>query len=139
MCSAISLSHLRQLLQPRTASQRGNSPNQARLSPPWNSYPHLGFQAAGPAHFQLAAWYKNKHWWKRNAPIIGGAAGGALIGGLVGGGKGVIIGGAAGGGGGYLYKRLHHPHYHQPANAYYYQHPANTYYYQHPVNGHYHP
>jgi len=71
-------------------------------------------QAAGPEYYQLAAWYNNKHWWKRNAPIVGGAAGGALIGGLAGGGKGVLIGGAAGGGGGYLYKRLHHRRYHNP-------------------------
>jgi hypothetical protein len=60
----------------------------------------------------ISSWYKNKHWWKRNAPIVGGAAGGALIGGLAGGGKGALIGGAAGGGGGYLYKRLKH-HYHR--------------------------
>ena len=59
------------------------------------------------------AWYKNKHWWKRNAPIIGGAGGGAIIGGLAGGGRGAIIGGAAGGGGGYLYKRLKHSHHHE--------------------------
>jgi len=50
-------------------------------------------------------WYKNRHWWERNVPIIGGAAGGAAIGGLLGGGKGAIIGGAIGGTGGYLYKR----------------------------------
>jgi hypothetical protein len=63
----------------------------------------------------ISSWYKNKHWWKRNAPIVGGAAGGALIGGLAGGGKGVLIGGAAGGGGGYLYKRLKHHHHHPPS------------------------
>jgi uncharacterized protein YcfJ len=68
-------------------------------------------QTARPEHYQpVTAWYKNKHWWKKNAPIIGGAAGGGLIGGLAGGGKGAIIGGAAGGGGGYLYKRLRHHH-----------------------------
>jgi hypothetical protein len=68
-------------------------------------------QTARPEYYQpVTAWYKNKQWWKRNAPIVGGAAGGALVGGLVGGGKGVIIGGAAGGGGGYLYKRHHHNH-----------------------------
>jgi hypothetical protein len=60
----------------------------------------------------VSSWYKNKHWWKRNAPIVGGAAGGALIGGLAGGGKGVLIGGAVGGGGGYLYKRYRHHHTH---------------------------
>ena len=53
----------------------------------------------------ISSWYKNKHWWKRNAPIVGGAGGGALIGGLAGGGTGALIGGAVGGGGGYLYKR----------------------------------
>ncbi len=70
-----------------------------------------------------SAWYKNKHWWKKNAPIIGGAAGGGLIGGLAGGGKGLIIGGAAGAGGGYLYKHFkhhdHHDHYdHHHGTAY---------------------
>src|SRR5579862_8720251 len=60
-----------------------------------------------PANYLLVShWYKNKAWWKRNAPIIGGAAGGGLIGGLAGGGKGLIIGGAAGAGGGYLYKHF---------------------------------
>lgn len=78
----------------------------------------LQAQAPGP-HTALVglqhekAWYKNKHWWKRNAPIIGGAGGGAIIGGLAGGGKGAIIGGAAGGGGGYVYKRLKHGHHHE--------------------------
>jgi hypothetical protein len=75
--------------------------------------PAPGFQTAGPEHYQLAAWYGNKHWWKRNAPIVGGAAGGALIGGLAGGGKGALIGGAVGGGGGYVYKRVHHHHEHR--------------------------
>jgi hypothetical protein len=65
-----------------------------------------GFQEARSYYYQpVTAWYKNKHWWKRNAPIIGGAGGGALVGGLLGGGKGALIGGAVGGGGGYLYKR----------------------------------
>ena len=68
---------------------------------------------------QTSSWYKNKHWWKKNAPIVGGAGGGALIGGLAGGGKGAIIGGAVGGGGGYLYKRLrhHNDQHHQPNNT----------------------
>jgi hypothetical protein len=71
-----------------------------------------GLQTARPEGYQLvASWYKSKHWWKRNAPIVGGAGGGALIGGLVGGGKGAIIGGAAGGGGGYLYKRYRRHHH----------------------------
>ena len=69
-------------------------------------------QMVQPKYELATAWYKNKSWWKRNAPIVGGAAGGALIGGLAGGGKGVLIGGAAGGGGGYLYKRLKHPKHH---------------------------
>ena len=65
------------------------------------------------AYYQpVSAWYKNKHWWKRNAPIVGGAGGGALVGGLVGGGAGAVIGGAVGGGGGYLYKRSKHHHHH---------------------------
>jgi uncharacterized protein YcfJ len=72
-------------------------------------------QTVRPDYYRpVSSWYKSKHWWKRNAPIIGGAAGGALIGGLAGGGKGALIGGAVGGGGGYLYKRLnqHHRHHH---------------------------
>jgi hypothetical protein len=57
------------------------------------------------AYYQpVTHWYQNRHWWKRNVPIIGGAAGGAAIGGLIGGGKGAIVGGAIGGTGGYLYK-----------------------------------
>jgi hypothetical protein len=80
--------------------------------------PAPGLQAPGRQYYQPASWINNKHWWKRNAPIVGGAAGGALIGGLAGGGKGALIGGAAGGGGGYLYKRLHHRHYHHDARKY---------------------
>src|SRR6266481_4131331 len=61
--------------------------------------PAPGLQTARPEYYQpISSWYKSKHWWKRNAPIVGGAGGGALIGGLVGGGRGAIIGGAAGGG-----------------------------------------
>jgi len=75
--------------------------------------PATGLQAAGPPYYQpVSAWYKSKHWWKRNAPIVGGAGGGAVVGGLVGGGAGAIIGGAVGGGGGYLYKRSRHHHHH---------------------------
>jgi hypothetical protein len=76
---------------------------------------NAGFPKARSDYYQpVTAWYKNKHWWKRNAPIIGGAGGGALVGGLLGGGKGAIIGGAVGGGGGYLYKRSkrHHEYHH---------------------------
>lgn len=54
---------------------------------------------------------RTKHWFKRNAPILGGAGGGALIGGLAGGGAGALIGGAAGAGGGALYKHFHHHHH----------------------------
>src|SRR5262249_784987 len=72
----------------------------------WGQEP--GFQTYQP----VSSWYKNKHWWKRNAPIVGGAAGGALIGGLAGGGTGALVGGAVGGGGGALYKHYHHRHYH---------------------------
>jgi hypothetical protein len=84
-------------------------------------------QTARPEYYQPISWYKSKHWWKRNAPIVGGAGGGALIGGLVGGGKGALIGGAVGGGGGYLYKRSRHHHYKGSRNY-------NKHYY----NGRYH-
>jgi hypothetical protein len=71
------------------------------------------YQAAMPQYYQPVAWYGSKHWWKRNAPIVGGAGGGALVGGLLGGGTGAVIGGAVGGGGGYLYKRHRdHRYYH---------------------------
>jgi hypothetical protein len=71
-----------------------------------------GSQIAPTGSYQPIAWYGHKHWWKKNAPIIGGAGGGAIVGGLLGGGKGALIGGAIGGGGGYAYKRLkqHHDH-----------------------------
>ena len=67
------------------------------------------------ARLEYVSWITSKHWWKRNAPIVGGAGGGALIGGLAGGGTGALIGGAVGAGGGYAYKRYHHhhQHYHQ--------------------------
>jgi hypothetical protein len=76
--------------------------------------PASGLQADRPDYYvPVSSWYKNKHWWKRNAPIVGGAGGGALVGGLIGGGTGAVVGGAVGGGGGYLYKRSrHHHHYH---------------------------
>lgn len=75
----------------------------------------------GETYYQpVAHWYKSKSWWKRNAPIVGGAGGGALVGGLIGGAPGAIIGGAAGGGGGYLYKRSRRNHY--------YKHHYKTYY-----------
>jgi len=71
-----------------------------------------GLETARSTDYQTAS-YKSKHWWKRNAPIIGGAGGGALVGGLLGGGTGALVGGAVGGGGGYLYKRSRrHHHYH---------------------------
>jgi hypothetical protein len=73
--------------------------------------PGSGYQAANPQYYQPVAWYGSKHWWKRNAPIVGGAGGGALVGGLLGGGTGAVIGGAVGGGGGYLYKRHRQHHY----------------------------
>ena len=84
--------------------------------------PHL--QTNRSEEFQTIAWYNSKHWWKKHAPIVGGAAGGALIGGLAGGGTGAVIGGAAGGGGGYLYKHFkdhdHHPesHHHEESHQY---------------------
>ena len=74
--------------------------------------PASGLQADRPDYYVPVS-DKSKHWWKRNAPIIGGAGGGALVGGLIGGGTGAVIGGAAGAGGGYLYKRhSHHHDYH---------------------------
>jgi hypothetical protein len=70
-------------------------------------------QSATPDYIHQTHWYNNRSWWKRNAPIIGGAAGGGLIGGLAGGGKGLLIGGAAGAGGGALYKHFRHRRYHE--------------------------
>lgn len=82
----------------------------------WMGVPATRLQAATPEdNVYMAAWYNNKHWWKKHAPIIGGAAGGGLIGGLAGGGKGALIGGAAGAGGGYLYKHLKDKHHHGEA------------------------
>ena len=74
-----------------------------------------------PYYQPISAWYKSKGWWRKNAPIVGGAGGGALIGGLAGGGKGALIGGLAGGGGGYLYKHLkqrHDQHHHNVKRRY---------------------
>jgi hypothetical protein len=73
-----------------------------------------GSPAEGSYYQPVSSWYRNKHWWKRNAPIVGGVGGGALVGGLVGGGTGALVGGAVGGGGGYLYKRSrrHHEYNH---------------------------
>jgi hypothetical protein len=90
-------------------------PVAALAQAPASQAPHYS-QSVMPKQQHKEHWYKNKHWWKRNAPIIGGAGGGALVGGLAGGGTGALIGGAAGGGGGYLYKRLkrnHHHHHHE--------------------------
>jgi hypothetical protein len=82
--------------------------------------PQAGLQGPAQANIQpVTHWYKNKHWWKKNAPIVGGAAGGALIGGLAGGGKGLLIGGAVGGGGGYAYKRLEERHHRHEAQKRY--------------------
>ena len=96
----------------RTFTTNDNAP----IMPAVERISLAGGQVATANDFVTVAWYKNKHWWKRNAPIIGGAGGGALVGGLAGGGTGALIGGAAGGGGGYLYKRLkrnHHYHHHE--------------------------
>jgi hypothetical protein len=97
------------------------------IPPAVEQSPGPGLQTARPDYYQpISSWYKSKHWWKKNAPIVGGAGGGALIGGLVGGGKGAIIGGAAGGGGGYLYKRFrhhndHHNYHHDYHHDYHHQ------------------
>ena len=81
--------------------------------------PAVAFQTTGGVYYQpVSSWPKNGHWWKRNAPIVGGAGGGALVGGLVGGGTGALVGGAIGGGGGYLYKRSRDHRY----NHHYYNH-----------------
>jgi hypothetical protein len=79
-----------------------------------DAIPTTGLQAAVPDYYQPVSTgsHKNRHWLKRNAPILGGIGGGALIGGLAGGGTGALIGGAVGGGGGYLYKRSRR-HHHQ--------------------------
>jgi hypothetical protein len=82
-----------------------NAPQAAR-----SEYYQHNYQQNYQQNYHKQHWYSNKRWWKKNAPIIGGAGGGALIGGLAGGGKGVLIGGAAGAGGGYLVKKLK-PHH----------------------------
>jgi hypothetical protein len=85
--------------------------------------PERSFEATGSNYYlPVASWYHNKHWWKRNTPIVVGAGGGALVGGLIGGGTGAIVGGAVGGGGGYLYKRSRHHHYHHEAYDYHHHH-----------------
>jgi len=94
------------------AMQNSPEPMGARLSYAVMETAAPDFQAARSDYYRpVSSWYKNKGWWKRNAPIIGGAGGGALIGGLAGGGKGALIGGAVGGGGGYVYKRYRHHHH----------------------------
>ena len=101
-------------MQDTLATQESFQTNgRARIIPAVELIPASSLQRATPENYRpISAWYKSKYWWKKHAPIIGGAAGGGLIGGLVGGGKGAIIGGAAGAGGGYLYKhsrdRNHH-------------------------------
>ena len=79
--------------------------------------PAASLQGAAPEvnYIPVSHWYKSKSWWKRHAPIVGGAAGGGLIGGLAGGGTGALIGGAAGAGGGALYKHLKDKHHHGDA------------------------
>jgi hypothetical protein len=87
--------------------------------------PAAGLQTALPEGYTyqpITHWYKNKYWWKRNAPIVGGAAGGALIGGLAGGGGGALIGGAVGGGGGYAYKRIRRHEQRKHSYQHQYQH-----------------
>jgi hypothetical protein len=111
------VSHFGSASAPIAATQNGfavQEPFQSDNVPSMEQALGPGYQTGRSEYYQpISGWYKNKHWWKRNAPIVGGAAGGALIGGFVGGGKGALIGGAVGGGGGYLYKRSrHHRHYH---------------------------
>jgi hypothetical protein len=89
----------------------------AAIIPAVQMIPAVDFQRATPGnnYIPVSHWYKDKGWWKRHAPIVGGAAGGGLIGGLAGGGKGALIGGAAGAGGGALYKHLKDKHHHGDA------------------------
>jgi hypothetical protein len=100
----------------RKVAQSGDIP----VFPAVEVVPQAGLQGPAQANIQpVTHWYKSKHWWKKNAPIVGGAAGGALIGGLAGGGKGLLIGGAVGGGGGYAYKRLEERHHRHEAQKRY--------------------
>jgi hypothetical protein len=104
------------LVNPATAAPTPVQTRQASdivaVLPAVDRAPAPGLQTAKPDYYQpVAHWYGSKHWWKRNAPIVGGAGGGALIGGLAGGGAGALIGGAVGAGGGALYKHYHHRHY----------------------------
>jgi hypothetical protein len=99
--------------QDTNAMQQSSSTSYAApVVPAVELTPAIWQEAGQPSYYQpVSSWYKSKHWWKRNAPIVGGAGGGALVGGLIGGGPGALIGGAAGGGGGYLYKRSRHHHH----------------------------
>ena len=99
-------------VNPVMAAPRPVQTGQANVAvlPAVDRAPAPGLQTAQP-NYQPVHWYNSKHWWKRNAPIVGGAGGGALIGGLAGGGAGALIGGAAGAGGGALYKHYHHRRY----------------------------
>jgi len=95
------------------AQQVFQTDSRARMTPAVEVIPAVDSQrTTRQDYLPVTAWYKDKGWWKRHAPIIGGAAGGGLIGGLAGGGKGALIGGAAGAGGGYLYKHYHEHHHH---------------------------
>ncbi len=102
-------------LQDAAVQQSFQTDGRVSIMPAVEQIPPASVQGATAADTLPVAWYKDKHWWKRNAPIIGGAAGGGLIGGLAGGGKGLIIGGAAGAGGGYLYKHFSDHHHHHSA------------------------
>jgi hypothetical protein len=93
--------------EPLAVQESFQTSGRGSIIPAVELIPAAGLQrATAEDYLPISAWYKSKNWWKRHAPIIGGAAGGGLIGGLAGGGKGAIIGGAAGAGGGYLYKHM---------------------------------
>ena len=85
--------------------------NNVLIIPAVERIPLASGQVATANDYATVAWYKNKYWWKKHAPLVG-AGGGALIGGLAGGGVGAVIGGAAGAGGGALYKHYSGHHHH---------------------------
>jgi hypothetical protein len=111
----ISPSPVRSSVDPSQASLDQRAPEgwgvgRVQVTPAVDWRPARAARTAQEYYRPVSSWYKSKRWWKKNAPIIGGAAGGAVVGGLIGGGHGALIGGAIGAGGGYAYKRLKHHH-----------------------------
>jgi hypothetical protein len=91
---------------PKTIAVQEASPANGHLAaiPAVVVTPAFGPQAS-PSEYFTPVHRHRRSWWRRNAPIVGGAGGGALVGGLAGGPAGMAIGGAAGAGGGALYRR----------------------------------